>query len=281
MSLVHLPPTAPRRQVPRMQAQEHKPPSRDHPGMSCTAYGSSPPCLVKLTQNIGKPAFKLGTSSRHSLGWGTGALASRPIGRGELLLTEQPLVIQHEDQPRSSHSIFTALCLHPTDLQEAYLSLSNAFASNAKVDALVGIFNTNCLPLAPVTSCPVPTPYPSASSEQAHAVFLTLSKFNTSCRPNASFTWDESRNAMSIHAIEPILLGDEITICYGQPLFASCSERREYLMRSKGFRCVCPQCTLQGEEARASDQRRTELCRLFKAIPFLGHDAPAGLRIVR
>ena len=249
-------------------------------------FGPDPPFLDLLTQVSGKPPFKFGTSSTYSKDIGAGALATRPIGRGELLLTEQPLVIQQEDQIRSSHSIFTALCLHPTTLQEAYLSLPNAFTHNdphdaTNIDGLVGIFNTNCLPLAPVSPCPVPTPYPSASSEQAHGVFLTLSKFNTSCRPNASLTWDEARHIMSLHAIEPILLGDEITICYGQPLFAVCAERREYLAKAKGFWCVCRCCSSQGEEARASDRRRSELCRLFKAIPFLGHDAPAGLRVVR
>lgn len=267
MSLVRPPPipSAPiRHHVPRMQAQEPShPPSKVQPG---------------------KPPFKFATSARCSLGTGTGALATRPIGRGELLLAEQPLVIQHADQPRNSHSIFTALCIHPTVAQEAYLSLPNAFLRNndaSNVDALVGIFNTNCLPLAPVTPCPVPllSSSPSTNPEQAHGVFLTLSKFNTSCHPNASLTWDQTRNVMSVHAIDTISPGDEITICYGQPLFAVCAERREYLMRLKGFWCMCRSCTLQGEESKASDRRRAELCRLFKAIPFLGHDAPAGLRV--
>jgi hypothetical protein len=240
-----------------------------------------------LTQPLitGKPAFKFGASPTYTLGSGTGALANRPICRGELIHVEQPLVVQQVDQILSAHSIFVSLCVHPTDLQEAYLSLPNAFPNTngsdvANVDTLVGIFNSNCLPLGPAAPCPLPSSYSTASSEQAHGVFLTLSKFNTSCRPNAALSWDEKRHVMAVYGIEPIPLGEEITICYGQPLFAMCAERREYLRRVKGFWCVCRCCALQGEEERASDRRRAELCRLFRAVPFLGHDASAGLRAV-
>ncbi|CAG8723972.1 9778_t:CDS:1, partial [Acaulospora colombiana] len=83
---------------------------------------------------------------------------------------------------------------------------------------------------------------------------------------------------MTVHAIQPIQPGDEITICYGQPLFAVRSERRDYLQRNMGFTCTCECCSLSGEASQASDMRRTELWRLFKAVPFLGHDAPAGIR---
>jgi hypothetical protein len=285
MSLVYPPPTNIRHSKSRMQVPEsHKAPNGEAgERLYCSASGK----INCITQVLiaGKPAFKFGPSPTYTHGTGAGALATRPIGRGELIYTEQPLVIQQVDQIRSAHSIFASLCVHPTALQEAYLSLPNAFSNNntsdaTSVDALVGIFNSNCLPLAPVTPCPLPSSHPSASSEQAYGVFLTLSKFNTSCRPNASLSWDESRHVMAVYGIEPIPLGEEITVCYGQPLFAMCTERRDYLRRVKGFWCVCRCCALQGEEERASDRRRAELCRLFKAVPFLGHDAAAGLRAV-
>jgi len=285
MSLVRPPPAIIRRLKSGMQNPQTNGSSSGRPSMFLTSHinGRSRGNINLLGVSIAGSCFRLSPSPTYSLG--TGALATRPIGRGELIHTEKPLVIQREDQIRSAHSIFAAICVHPTALQEAYLGLTNAFHSDdadgaTNVDALVGIFDSNCLPLAPVSPCPVSSPYPNASSEQSYGVFLTLSKFNTSCCPNASLTWDEDRHMMAVYSIQPIAIGEEITISYGQPLFAVCAERREYLRRVKGFWCTCPCCTLQGEEERASDRRRAELCRLFKAVPFLGHDAPAGLRAV-
>ncbi|CAG7854731.1 SubName: Full=Uncharacterized protein {ECO:0000313/EMBL:CCA66367.1} [Serendipita indica DSM 11827] len=215
-----------------------------------------------------------GSTRRH----GQGAIATRPIQPGQLVHYEEPLVIQED--VRNSQSILSNLCAHPTAFTQAYLNLHNAFVESLPEDPILAIFNSNCLPLAPVE--PVSR---SLSDENgrilAHGVFLQLSRFNNSCTPNASITWDERRGRMTVHALEPIRAGDELTICYGQPLFAVRNERREYLRHLRNFTCTCACCEREDgdEEARkASDARRTELCRLFKAVPFLGHDAPAGIR---
>lgn len=185
---------------------------------------------------------------------------------------EQPLVVQDSDT-RTAQSILSNLCRHPTTLTQAYLNLHNAFGE--QVDPILGIFNSNSIPLAPVE--PVPNP---PGSILAYGVFLQLSRFNNSCSPNASITWDERKSQITVHALQPIPAGSEITVCYGQPLFATRSERRDYLQRTMGFRCTCSCCSLSDEASRASDARRTELWRLFKAVPFLGHDAAAGIRAV-
>lgn len=195
--------------------------------------------------------------------------------------SEEPLVIQED--VRNSQSILSDLCAHPTALTQAYLNLHNAFVDTLPDDPILAIFNSNCLPLAPVE------PVSRALADEngrilAHGVFLQLSYFNTSCTPNASITWDERRGRMTVHALEAICAGDELNISYGQPLFAVRNERREYLRRIRNFTCTCACCERgDGDEEarRASDARRAELCRLFKAVPFLGHDGPAGIRAVR
>lgn len=227
-----------------------------------------------MTLHSATPLFRIGSTRRH----GQGAIATRPIQPGQLVHYEEPLVIQED--VRNSQSILSNLCAHPTAFTQAYLNLHNAFVESLPEDPILAIFNSNCLPLAPVE--PVSR---SLSDENgrilAHGVFLQLSRFNNSCTPNASITWDERRGRMTVHALEPIRAGDELTICYGQPLFAVRNERREYLRHLRNFTCTCACCEREDgdEEARkASDARRTELCRLFKAVPFLGHDAPAGIR---
>lgn len=214
------------------------------------------------------PPFRVLPRPKH----GNGAVATRPIARGELILVEQPLVVQ--DDVRSAQSILSNLCRHPTSLTQTYLNLYNAFTD--QMDPIVGIFNSNCIPLAPVD----PIPHQPGSILE-YGVFLQLSRFNNSCSPNASMNWDERRSHITVHAIQPIPTGTEITICYGQPLFAVRGERREYLHRTMGFWCTCSCCSLPSDASQASDARRTELWRLFKAVPFLGHDAPAGIRAVR
>ncbi|KAG8794921.1 hypothetical protein FRC16_010295 [Serendipita sp. 398] len=202
------------------------------------------------------PSFRIAPTHRH----GQGAFATKPISIGELIHVEAPLVIQ--DDMRSAQSILSSLCVQPTTLTQAYLNLHNAFGDG--MEPLLGIFNSNCIPLAPVE--PVPT-VPDSILE--HGVFLQLARFNNSCNPNTSLTWDERRSRITVHAIQPISAGAEITISYGQPMFAVKSDRRDYLQRTMGF---------LWEASSVSDARRTELWRLFKAVPFLGHDGSAGLR---
>ncbi|KAG8780996.1 hypothetical protein FRC15_009113 [Serendipita sp. 397] len=211
------------------------------------------------------PSFRIAPTHRH----GQGAFATKPISIGELIHVEAPLVIQ--DDMRSAQSILSSLCVQPTTLTQAYLNLHNAFGDG--MEPLLGIFNSNCIPLAPVE--PVPT-VPDSILE--HGVFLQLARFNNSCNPNTSLTWDERRSRITVHAIQPISAGAEITISYGQPMFAVKSDRRDYLQRTMGFLCTCSCCSLTGEASSVSDARRTELWRLFKAVPFLGHDGSAGLR---
>jgi hypothetical protein len=82
---------------------------------------------------------------------------------------------------------------------------------------------------------------------------------------------------MSLHALRPIATNEEITISYGQPLFATRAERRSYLKRTRGFDCTCGACRSTDP---SSDARREELKRLFTGIPFVP-DPATGVKMVR
>ena len=82
---------------------------------------------------------------------------------------------------------------------------------------------------------------------------------------------------MSLHALRPIATNEEITISYGQPLFATRAERRSYLKLTRGFDCNCRACRSTDP---SSDARREELKRLFMSIPFVP-DPATGVKMVR
>ena len=82
---------------------------------------------------------------------------------------------------------------------------------------------------------------------------------------------------MSLYALRPIATNEEITISYGQPLFATRAERRSYLKRTRGFDCTCPACR---SSDLSSDARREQLKRLFTSIPFVPEPA-TGVKMVR
>jgi hypothetical protein len=63
------------------------------------------------------------------------------------------------------------------------------------------------------------------------------------------------------HAIKDILPGDELTINYVDPYRAR-TVRQDRTVRSWGFKCTCPQCSLSDYDAGLSDQRLVELWRI-------------------
>jgi len=198
---------------------------------------------------------------------GEGAVATRPIRPGQLLFVEsEPLVIQPEDA--SEQSILAALCHLPPARSQAFFTLSTSLDRKTPIR---DIFQTNALPLGPCV------PVSSSNPDVAYGVFTTLSRLNNSCTPNAAATWNDVTQRMSLHALQPIATNEEITISYGQPLFATRAERRSYLKRTRGFECTCPACTSTDP---SSDARREELRRLFTSIPFVPEPA-TGVKMVR
>ena len=198
---------------------------------------------------------------------GDGAVATRPIRTGQLLFVEnEPLVIQPENA--SEQSILAALCHLPPARSQAFFTLSTSLDRKTPIR---DIFQTNALPLGPcVPVCP-------SEPDMAYGVFTTLSRLNNSCTPNAAATWNDVTQRMSLHALRPIATNEEITISYGQPLFATRAERRSYLKRTRGFDCFCGACRSTDP---SSDARREELKRLFTSIPFVP-DPATGVKMVR
>ncbi|KAI1331227.1 hypothetical protein F5Y16DRAFT_395664 [Xylariaceae sp. FL0255] len=87
-----------------------------------------------------------------------------------------------------------------------------------------------------------------------YTVFPHISRFNHDCRPNADYRFDPSTLTQHIHAVRPILPGEEITLSY-IGLFETRATRRSRLERTWHFNCTCSLCTQDEAQAAASDAR--------------------------
>ena len=118
-------------------------------------------------------------------------------------------------------------------------------------------------------SCPIDPPTNKArfiannfemgrkDGRKMRGVFVTASRFNHSCVPNAHFAWNSGSNRLTIHASIDIPQGEEIFINYRvENYLKPAIERQQELNRDYGFVCDCPACQPNTDSARASEARR-------------------------
>ena len=198
---------------------------------------------------------------------GKGILAARPLKRGELILAESPLFTQTSGY--SSASVVAALGQLSREDQRAFFSLSNAFP---ELPPPLGVWITNSFP------CWSPED-PTGDTAHTAGVFLTASRFNSSCHPNVYHYLDPNLRQMVFRAATDIAPGEELCITYAE-LFATRDERRAELQRSFRFTCHCVACARTGEDLKRSDDRRTRVADIFNELPYYRDDPVMGLRKV-
>ena len=120
-----------------------------------------------------------------------------------------------------------------------------------------GVFMTNALP--------------KGANTRFGALFLTCSRFNHSCTPNAYHSYLNDRNVQRVYVVRDIAEGDEICTSYID-MVATRDERAGVLMRRFGFACVCATCV---KADPLSDQRRSKMQLIDKVM-----SRPANPRIV-
>lgn len=114
------------------------------------------------------------------------------------------------------------------------------------------------------------------STGEGVSVFADASKFNHSCRPNATAGWSGKTPAVwEVRTLRHIGPGEELCVSYlSQRLMREpCAIRRKALRVSHNFECHCAACSLPNEELDASDKRRGSL----SSLPTLGPTAYAKL----
>ena len=93
-------------------------------------------------------------------------------------------------------------------------------------------------------------------------LFLKMSRFNHSCRPNAEYFWNEETGFEDARAIRSIEKGEEITFSYDGAKCKDRDERRTHLKNNFQFHCMCEACEITEEEA----EKDQEICNRYKAL---------------
>jgi hypothetical protein len=137
--------------------------------------------------------------------------------------------------------IFEAL---PEETQAEVMSLHSYITAKEKgqprVDELMPIFRSNAY-----------------TSGKEIGLFPRIARINHSCRPNASYFWNEQLNRRVVYATRSIDPGEEIFVSY-IPLLHSHADRQKRLDQY-GFKCSCTACAADAHFQQLSDRRRAEI----------------------
>lgn len=202
---------------------------------------------------------------------GRGLIATKNIQRGELLITERPLIslTRQEawfDPPNSNTNLNSNSDSNlPNNLAVIFESLSDdqkklvldlhhfkeiGDENPAEQDSLLGRFRTNALPI-----------HESREGYAQHGLFPLISRINNECRPNVHYRYYGKETEGCIYAVRDIPLGGELSLSYGNQLQAKAS-RQSFIERNFGFICTCPVCMKEGPALASDDSLREMVGRL-------------------
>ncbi|KAH9867086.1 hypothetical protein IAQ61_007678 [Plenodomus lingam] len=183
-------------------------------------------------------------------GKGYGCFALKDLKRGRRILADHPLLIV----PMADYlqeDIQTAFDKLTATEKELYFSLHSGHgqdprswpsqihpsvngkertrieqqhaARTGKEASLISIFQINCMEM-----------------DRGAAVFPHAARFNHSCNPNACFTWNAGIGKETIHIMNDVKAGEEITLSYCDMLHDK--KLRSWELKHYGFRCDCRAC---------------------------------------
>lgn len=207
-------------------------------------------------------------------GKGVGCFALKPLRAGTRILAEDPLLIvpitdyvqadiqeafdklspdqkelyftlhsEHGQDPRA----WPSQIHHTVTGRERQRIQEQHEARIGKEPSLISIFQTNCMEMG-----------------KGAAVFPCAARFNHSCNPNACFSWNSAIGKETIHIINDVKTGEQITLSYCDMVHDK--RLRSWELKHYGFVCDCPACA--GDEndeetfAYKSAQRRFRLQEL-------------------
>ncbi|KAF5019475.1 hypothetical protein F66182_8514 [Fusarium sp. NRRL 66182] len=175
-------------------------------------------------------------------GKGKGLVATKTILRGDRILAEAPAIIVQDFLDGSAtadevtNKVLRKVDSLTPDETAMYFSLANAKPEHGAW----GIFTTNALPYGP--------------GELDCCIFKNSSRLLHSCAKNAHHHWNVALQKLTVHAIEDIPVGQEITINYCD-VRQSRIERQFELFDKFRFECTCRLCSLTEQRLDESDER--------------------------
>lgn len=196
-----------------------------------------------------------------SPGKGLGMFAAVNIEKGTRILAEKPFFSLVE-RPELSESdgyaldeISEAFGRLSVGDQDKYMSLH--CPERPDCNALVSIYEANCYEMG-----------------SGACICLDASRINHSCIPNAHFSWNTNIERETLHAVNDIFKGEEITISYC-PAIRTFDERKSNL-ESYFFTCRCPACRTDERFGIKSQIRRLQMHDLDHKIADFQIDAEAA-----
>ena len=158
---------------------------------------------------------------------GRGCVARRQIEKGERLIAEAPLLTQGPGQPPLNAAVDA---LPPERRREFFALTHNQLRFGVKPSAR-GIFATNA--------------HPCHDYNLLHrGIFPTIARFNHACDASACYRWNRNLQKLTVHAVRPIMAGEEITVCYSFDGMLR-EQRQLHLCDVFGFVCTCGKCSLR------------------------------------
>lgn len=216
------------------------------------------------------------------VGGGRGVFALTKLSAGSLIISERPFVLWKDGTDFSDTDDLSTAVLQVFSSSDALQcsrllypqTISDCNADElAEVRALFQQYHPSDLHKLS-DAC-------GSSVEETLRVALTLqhngfssglyekqSMLNHSCVPNCLKLIPASKHGCSeIWTVRDIKQGEELTICYVNPLESSSASIREYLWRNHKFHCVCCKCTQTSAGAQTAGSDGSDaLQQLEKAI---------------
>jgi len=98
------------------------------------------------------------------------------------------------------------------------------------------------------------------SNNEEVGLYETISLINHSCNPNVMCTWVKGDfKRKQVRAVKVIEKYEEILACYNNDDFGSRETMQQKLLKRYAFRCLCSECSLEGEELEENERMRTEI----------------------
>ena len=199
---------------------------------------------------------------------GLGAFASKAYVQGDLVLAESPLaLLVVPDRDRVSRGVATDMIkrmvesLHPWR-KAAYFLLSQEEGRFGTKPSAVGVWLSNAYPMGDAGGA-------SNGGGDRQGVFSQICRINHSCQPNVAVCWNARRKRQTVRALQPINIGDELTVSfYGADGLEGMvrAERQQLLHAKMGFDCQCSLCSLQGTAFEQSEARQRRLRAISKLM---------------
>ncbi|KZS89515.1 hypothetical protein SISNIDRAFT_479733 [Sistotremastrum niveocremeum HHB9708] len=224
-------------------------------------------------------------------GKGMGAVATRDIKQGELILRENPLFtlpLKIDGDPEEL--VLAALSILSFNARSQFINLSHHSHSkyDPNTDDELGIDGPTALSILQTNAI--------SARPGNLGIFPQIARLNHGCggafnavynfrppipKPEAETSTDEEQEPedvgfMVLHALKPIPANTELLTTYFTSRLPR-SQRRDYLLQHYHFACDCALCSLPEAEVKESDARMEEIEELRKKLGLWATEGEGGI----